>query len=477
MRSFGLGRKGLALPLVVVTVALVTILGFAAAYIVESQVQMGSRSSGHQDAFYYAEAGVHEYLWHLNKDSKFYEHDDSFVFDGSTPRVHSVTDGYYQLEVTDPGPERPVVTIRSTGWPADDPANRCTVRAEVHKRQFVQHIWLTGQEKTPDGEDVWWITGDRCYGPLHTNGTLNIDGRPEFYGPVTYSVGLNVRPGSSPYYAEGPPEKVSPLGFPPSNSQLMTWAKLDGYYFKGRTCILLNGSQIRVKYPVWNAGAGRYDFVEETRPLPPNGVIYVDGSTSGEKWDPATGNAFVSGTLDGRLTIAAAKDIYITGKDPTNFSYNAAASTGGLRYANNDLDQAGGMTDDMLGLIAAGYVRILHHDWPHDRPGSWWDGTPYYTRVDDVAPNDISIYAAIFALNWAFEFEDYDDDLKGVITLRGSITQKYRGAVGTFYSGSGTRRSGYSKDYHHDPRMLYDTPPHFLEPVNAGWEIVNWRRE
>ncbi|MEW6276057.1 MAG: pilus assembly PilX N-terminal domain-containing protein [Bacillota bacterium] len=456
-----LNEKGIALPIVVAVTAIVTILGFTAAYLVESQASLNLHFINNKKALYYAEAGMYEYLWRLNKDSKFYEHDDDFIFDGGVPRVHDVPGGHYQLAIDDPATDRPVVTIRATGWPDRDPGNRSTIAVEVHKRQFVQHIYLSGEEQTPDGEEVWWITGDEAWGPLHTNGTLHIDGDPVFHDRVTYSVGIEERWGSNPVYEAGPPEKVAPLVFPASNSQLKTQALLNGYYYNGRTCILLNGDQVVIRHR---------DGAAETRPLPPNGVIYVDGSTSGSKWDLNTGNAFVSGTLDGRLTIAAAKDVYITAKDPTNFNYDSAAPTGGVLYADADFDPEGGMTDDMLGLIAGGYVRILHYGWPHSQP-------PYYRNGNrDVAPYNITIHAALFALNWSFEYEDYDRGaLKGVINLTGSITQKYRGAVGTFSSWSGNRLTGYNKHYMHDPRMLYDTPPHFLEPVNAGWEIVNWR--
>lgn len=444
-------ERGIALPIVLAIIAIITILGLSSAYLVESQGAMGAQHAGGERALYFAEAGVYKYLWHLNKDSRYYEKDTGGV---DTP----FQDGYYRLEVEQPSPGEPVVTIYSTGWAASNPGNRRTIKVQVRKRQFVQHIYASDQEKTATGETVWWITGDEVWGPLHTNGTLNIDGDPRFHGRVTYSVALNVRPGSHPYYEAGPPEKVNTLAFPPSNSQLMLLAQPErgGYYYEGRTSILLDGDKVKIR---------NKNGVPQTVRLPANGVIYVNGRTGSDKWGLDMGNAFVSGTLHGRLTIAAANDIYITAKDPTDFNYKSAPVTGGIQYANPDFDPEGGITDDMLGLVANRYVRILHYGWFGSHPNS-----------RDVAPYDITIHAAIFALNWSFEFESYDSGPpKGVITLCGSITQKYRGAVGTFSSWSGDRLTGYNKHYTHDPRMLYDTPPHFLEPVNAGWEIVTWR--
>ena len=31
-----------------------------------------------------------------------------------------------------------------------------------------------------------------------------------------------------------------------------------------------------------------------------------------------------------------------------------------------------------------------------------------------------------------------------------------------------------TKNYAHDIRMMYDSPPHFLKPDGSGWEITEW---
>lgn len=470
------GQEGIVLPVVVAVIAVITTVGFTAASVVGDQAMMGSRYTGGEEALAYAEAGLYKYLWHLNKDSKYYEKDeadkgpDEALLGVETP----FQDGYYYLEVDPPTADEPVVTIRSTGWPASDPTNRRTIEVQVHKRQFCQHVYLSNEEKVWwNGEfhKVWWYTDDEVHGPLHTNHTLHIYGRPIFHGPVTYTIGIELWPGSNPDYRAGPPQQTPPLTFPPSNSQLMTQAQYQGYYYQGRTCIFIDGDQLRIRNQAGDI---------EVRPLPSNGVIYVNGTVDydedrGEKWQLDKGNVFIAGELDGRLTVAAANNIYVCAKDPTDYDYWTAEWAGGVRYANEDFDPDGGMTDDMLGLVANGYVRILHYYWPDD---SYDHHSPYFSRPPyDVAPYNITIHGAVFALDWSWEYEYFwDRPVKGTIYLVGSIIQQYRGGVGTFYSGSGAQRSGYLKDYRHDPRMLYDTPPHFLEPVNAGWQIVSWDR-
>ncbi|MFZ5591843.1 MAG: hypothetical protein ACOY81_08585 [Bacillota bacterium] len=472
-------ERGLALPAVLGVILILSILGFAAAGLVQNNLALGRLAGGQHIALACAEAGLHKYLWHLNKDSKYYEKNESEK-GPEEARLGVDTpyrNGYYRLAVQVPTVERPVVTIYSTGWAADDPDNRCTLEVQVHKRQFVQQVFLTNAETFPNGEKVYWISGDVVRGPLHTNGSLYISGSPEFFDRVTYGVSVELQSGSRPVYHLGQPEKVAPLVFPASNSQLKTHALYEGYYYSGRTCIWLQNGRLKIKN-YQKQSNGTVLIKSEERALPANGVVYVDGKSGSNvgKWDVEAGNVFISGILDGRLTVAAANNIYITGRDPTNPSYSNAAVTGGIKYANEDFEPDGGLTDDLLGLVANGYVQILHYDWPDDTPAGWWDNTAYYDPRGNVAPYDISVRGAIMAVGWgAFGFEEYDrGSPKGTINLVGSLVQKYRGAVGTF-SGS-SRLSGYNKDYSHDPRLTYDTPPHFLEPLNAGWELVGWRR-
>ena len=77
----------------------------------------------------------------------------------------------------------------------------------------------------------------------------------------------------------------------------------------------------------------------------------------------------------------------------------------------------------------------------------------------------------MLSVSHSFRVQNYqygDDTPLGTITAYGAIAQKYRGTVGT--SGS----SGYTKSYTYDQRMKYQSPPFFLNPVAAAWQIVTW---
>lgn len=248
-------------------------------------------------------------------------------------------------------------------------------------------------------------------------------------------------------------------------------------------------------YFSFDAMAATIDSLE----LPNNGVIYVDGKqgngTGSNKFDRELGNVFVSGKLKDRLTITAANDIYITAHDPCDWKRPPAANAlsnwldtePGVTYNDTKFDQvfgSDGLWDytavkdsysDMLGLVANRKIQILHYGWPSNFNYSSHSTPNYYWNVNqELHPSNVYIYAAMYAATEVFGFEDYDRGSYkgGDIVLYGSITQQYRGPVGTF---SGNNMStGYNKKYSHDPRMLVDAPPFYPNPSDIGWLSSRW---
>lgn len=497
-------QQGIALPAVLFLVVIVTLLGFTAMSIADNQTIMVSRHQQREQSLHYAEAGIHRYMAELNKNRNFYETTDS---DNMQNTDTAFNDGYYRLVVTNPTVTNPVVTIRSTGWRKDSDIRR-TIEIELHKKDFVQNLINANV-----GSDLFWysrrfIRGDVINGPLHINGDLVVNGHtgdgytgPIFNGPVTYSGSFTresfpVTTSDTTQFNAGDPVQVPRMGMPPttSTSILKQKAQDDGYLYDGLTCIFINGSTLTIRNQTTSTDTA------ENRPLPANGVIYIQGNTGNTKWAPGTANVYVSGVLDGRLTIVAENDIYITANNPTNWGNpgNTSAATGGITYS--DLISAPDITadnintvmagcDDMLGLIANRNIRILHYNWPQDGRESPTQ-IPYYWKNNnthiDVAPTNMNIHASIFAVTGSFEYEEHAlGSAKGTLRVIGSISQYKIGPVAGFalnlfdlpedYDVLNSRTSGYGKDYWHDPRLMYDLPPSFLEPTNSGWEIITWR--
>ncbi len=491
-------QQGIAMPAVMFLFVLVTLLGFTAMSIADNQTILVNSHQQREQALHYAEAGIHRYMAELNNNRKFYETPAST---GMQNTDTTFNDGYYRLVVTSPSISNPVVTIRSTGWHKNSNIRR-TVEVELHKKDFVQNL-ITAN----NGSDLFaytrrFIRGDVINGPLHINGDLIVNGHtgegfsgPIFNGPVTYAGNFDQQaiPSTTPDTTEfnaGPPVKVAPMGMPPTTSTAIMKQKAadDGCLFNGPTCIFINGSTLTIR----NQTNGN-DTVQNIS-IPANGVIYVQGNTGNTKWQPGIGNAYVSGVLNGRLTIVAENDIYITANNPTNWNNpgNTPAATGGVTYADlssapditaDNIDTIMATCDDMLGLIANRNVRVLHYNWPQDtNPYYWKNGSSHI----DVAPTNINIHASVFAVTGSFEYEEHEQgSKKGTLSVLGSICQHKIGPVASFapnlfdlppgFDLLNSRISGYSKNYWHDPRLMYDLPPSYLEPTNSGWEIIDWR--
>ncbi len=440
LRDQILNEKGyfLVTPLILAIILVLTILGFSLLLTTQQDLSSTWRRELEHKTLAVAEAGVNDYLWHLNQDEDYAQnevHPAEGLDQSGDKKWVSLKDGEYHLEVTELT-QTPGVLIEATGRVVKTTLEGTQtverkIKARIQKRSFTRYLYFTENE-TLEGSDqkIWFVDGDVIHGPLHSNDYIHIWGDPVFEKKVTTNRQLDIHSGSHPAFEEGYEEEVPRLEIPPTNQDIKNWALLGGYYYYGYTEIkLLLSGQLNIDNE--NAlSKGPTGIVA----LPSNGVIYVDGQ-EGSKWSANSGNAFIQGTLSGKLTIGTRNNIYITGD---------------ITYQNPE--------DDMLGLIAQNYVYINHFD----------------QSFRDVAPYNIEINGAIFALNHSFGFEDYQyPPPKGTLLVKGSIAQRFRGAIGTFSSQRG-KISGYTKDYYYDERMLYQEPPHFIAPLNAGFEIVSW---
>ncbi len=420
------------MPLVVGIMAIAAILAIGLSVTIGQRQKAVTREQAAVKALHVAEAGANDYLWHLNQDQEYYLK-NVHPAQGADKWV-SKNGGKYNLDVIPPSGDEPVITVKATGRFKNSLGDEVEKKiiARYRKKSFVNYIYMTNHERTPNNQRIYWITGDVVNGPLMTNEDLFVNGNPVFNDAVTIGGRLIVEAGN-PVFRKGYTENSKTLDFPATNDKLKLEAQARGYYYYGQTTITLRSDGY---LQIQNSDtSGRTRGPVGIVPLPPNGVIYVDGN-SYRKWTSSNGDAFVSGTLKGKLTIGSADIIYITGD---------------IQYSNDD--------EDMLGLVANDSVLINHYD----------------SSGRDVAPYNITIKGALFALNNSFGFERYaEGSPKGTITFKGSIVQNYRGPVGTFNGRTGEKISGYSKNYSYDQRMLYKAPPHFIEPLNAGFELAGW---
>jgi hypothetical protein len=326
---------------------------------------------------------------------------------------------------------------------------------------------------------ISFVTGDTINGPLHTNDTISVNGTPRFNGKATTEdTGTMSCPpsasftwrwhglsgcGDRPVFQTGDPEAVPHLALPTTNTAIKTetdrTAGKTGCLYNGPTRIVLNSNGTMTVTSPFTTSAAYSSCVGSNVPLPANGVIYVQSVPTpvpSTPSCPASGNllgypianditdyncydgdAFVSGTLRGRLTIAAENNIVIVGD--TIYQTTGAAS------------------NDMLGLVANNFVQVYH---PVDAGGT------------NLAPfTNPQIHAAMLALGHSFIVQHYNKGAPlGTITINGVIAQKWRGPVGT----SGGTGTGYLKNYGYDSRLQYASPPYVQDITKTPYRVSQW---
>lgn len=469
------GNRGISMPIVLILLAIMLLLAITIVSVIEYDSKTVKNLGSYEKALHIAEAGYNKYLWLLNNDTYFYKYGESaadgFIiestYDGSEytewdgyTKTYAKTEyrsgdeilGYFQIEITPPTIDRPVVVVKSTGWTEDNLSQR-TIEVEIHKRVFTDYIVFNNGHK----DDVPWSENSRIYGPYFTNGDIYTLGATEFFDTVGYA-GKTRYEGASPiYHREGQPVKMEKLQMPAVNVDLKEWADRD-YIFQGRTCILLNNSKLKIK--------DKNGDIHDNFPLPDSGVIYVRG------------DLYITGVLDGRLTIIADGNIYICAYDPTSI-WADAEKYEGIVYADQSIptyDNKDGlvdMSDDMLGLVTDLDI-IIHNrssksNWPVASSGGLLTAVP-----------DIKIQAALYCNTIRIQdiqfLVDRELDL-GRIYYTGSRTVKKSSGTGIVIRNwhGDENHYGYSSSNQYDYRMAYDAPPHFTEPVNSGWEVRSWR--
>jgi Tfp pilus assembly protein PilX len=306
-----------------------------------------------------------------------------------------------------------------------------------------------------------------------------------------------------------------------------------GCEFDGPTTIVLDGptsaTNTTNRMTVTNGG------VTATLNYPTNGVVYVAstascnysyspfGSTnqlyggttldsnSGDTDNAGCGDAVVSGSTSASscpgttqvsgvcpytqsLTIGAAKDIIIAGSLPTTTTTSGCA-TGQLPGGTTGAEPSCPTGTAVLGLIANNNVRIYHPlvaaRYSGETEQSCLASTggtqdAYLNTNGSGSLTNPVIDAAILAVNDSFIVDNFDCGTSSVqtspgnsnlayalgdLTINGAIAQNFRGRV-----SENNGDSGYVKNYWYDSRLASLSPPYFLNPVSASWQ-VNWVTE
>jgi hypothetical protein len=147
----------------------------------------------------------------------------------------------------------------------------------------------------------------------------------------------------------------------------------------------------------------------------------------------SNGDLFVSGKVDASITLVAENYVYVTGD--LQYTSNRAAST-------------------VLGIVGQEAVMV-------------WNPMYFSTRGYPFLASNRTVSGAILSNQGTFTVQNYAyGGARGVLTVNGSIAQRYRGAVG---QGS----NGYLKSYGYDSSLGSYTPPFFPQPVVTTYKVTS----
>jgi hypothetical protein len=519
-------ESGMALVTVMLAMSVLLALAVAAINYGLGSQKVSKRDQDWQSALSAAEAGLDNYQFHLNENANYYIYsagspppDGNLAFSQYVNIPGGNTNGQYRYSAdTSRIGIDGTITLTSTGKVGQ---RKRTVQSVVRRRSFLDYLYFTDYETTDpaaytgspftaseaqdecafhyyegrdnDCSDIQFISADTINGPLHSNDAILMCGDPTFNGSTSTSwntTGTRWRSGcggTSPNFANaGDPRYFPPLSMPPSNAALKseTTTSAGGCLYTGPTRIrLLSSGQMTVKSP-FSKQTNNSCPTNGTGNKPSNGVIFVQNvpSTSGNPnytngcpynvnsrkhplglpiandkttYGCRNGDVFIEGTLKGQLTVASENNIDITWD---------------LKY------QGGTAGTDLMGLIANNYIEIWH-------PVSCTSGSSSSCNLDADFPgetarnsefDDPTVQAAILAVNHSFRVQNHNRGAPlGTLTINGAIAQRYRGPVGTGSGGSVS--TGVGKDYNYDQRLKYLSPPKFLDPVAASYDIAVWK--
>jgi Tfp pilus assembly protein PilX len=521
-------ERGITMIAVVIVMAVATVLATGALLAAQQDLPFSKASSDRKQAYAAAEAGVEYYMYQLTNDNDYWTRCANVPApapvnqQGANPRkwrTLSGTTAKYTIELlpanggtvgsltnqciegsadtTMLNQSTGTIKVRATG--RSGKTTRSIV-AEFRRDSFLDFLYFTDFETfspeayasaadrataanngycskyrdfrvNQDGSrpcaKIQFISDDKNLGPFHTNDDIlacggytlgrNTADKIEIVGPNKWQ-----HPGTSGACDAGEPNLQGTLDFPAENLPMPTTnaavkdKAAPAYSYTGRTWIYLHDGVMDVT--TWPAGVKTESL---NVALPANGVISIKNGVCSNPQPPirqsynetsGCANATVWGNYSKSLTITSEKDIIVgTPVDP---------ATNRPLYSSADLKRSG---DVVLGLIADKFVRVSHAV-SRDTDGSC-NGNRV-TTTDGKAMEDFTVEAAILSLNHSFITDNHDCGGLGTLSVTGAIAQRFRGPVGT------TGGTGFVKNYKYDDRFKYRSPPYFLTPIDAAWNIM-----
>ncbi len=417
-----------------------------------------------EQALQIAEAGIDYYQWHLAHFPTDYQ-------DGASttgPYIHDYIDfdtqeniGQFSLEITPPAVGSTIVTIKSTGYTTDNPNIKRIITVKYGIPSLAKYSIL-------NNGPVWIYYSPSVFsGQVQSNNGIRFDvigNAPISSAKTTYTCPdwqdcpSGTMPGvwgsGNSSFWQYPVPAIDFSSFTSNLKDIKDLADSDGIYLTpsnayGYSLVFNNDGTLDI-YKVTslrnNPAGGTYDvdmnwvaknqktdyngrsIQYDNEPIPSNGLIYIEDHT------------WIEGTVEGRVTVAAAKLPYNSATAPTIYIPN------NIVYKEKD-------GSDVLGII--GQKDII---------------PTYY------APNNLEVDAAVISQNSSFQFFYYNGNIKNNLNIYGAIIE-FGWWFDNFVWTSGINTNvlaGYPHSYYnYDSNLLYSPPPSFPFST-SGYEQISW---
>lgn len=341
-----------------------------------------------------------------------------------------------------------------------------------------------------EGNASWWITGQTVFGPVHSNGSLEIYGNPVFdYGLVEESAAAptyysNTNNKNDPAYSN--PAQIWQDGLQNNSPQVLlpakqtltaidTAATSSGLVLTGNSTVIFNpNGTLTVTGKVVNpsncntvttynnttiaapTAPANCPYPKDSHGNPINcGVIYVQSSNTLTNVvngvthflcsSPSSdGNVTVQGTVNGEITVAADQNIYVSG----NISYNDPPTRFGI--AGGDPNST-----DLVGLVASQNITI-----------------------NTTAPKSLELDGVLVAIQGSVQAANANI-IEGDMDQFGSLINNVLGILGYFDPSTGLLTGGWNQLQSYDFRLLNIAPPGFPSAytVKNGQQIQVYTKQ
>ncbi len=422
-RSRAEGREGAIIGVVLIVMLVVSLAGVSMLRMATADGEEAGTSVATTRAFWAAEAGLERMKALAVKRVRPFPliQVGGVTMFGSNVLSGAVSGGSYTVDVID-DPTWTNATkalkkyiIRSRGT-AGGMTQTVSIRANIES--FATYMHASHHERANASTPIYFQPGDRIDGPVYVNDRLNINGgspNPIFLqrvssasNTVNYINGANSSVFTAGLTLGAPPLDLAGQFTSEHITDVKNEAASGGLTLTGDHRVNFNPNGTVTYSPV--SGSSTTTVALSTL----NGAIYVNG------------DAWVNGTLNGKVTLAAQDSVFISNRIVYASATNPSPWSAG--FITNAVT-------DMLGLMASNQVQI-------------------------VGTNAVTIHASVMVTSdgGGFNAAARSQAIGGPnINLYGSLSQYRRGIV----SYATTPFQGFRKNYKYDARFLSDAPPNF----------------